>query len=47
MKKDKDAKKTPKQVADNAEVDRVVLKAVAAMPEPYRAMGSRLQDEKL
>jgi len=47
MKKDKEAKKTTKQVADNAEGKSAVLAAIAAMPEPYRAMGRRLQDEKL
>ena len=47
MKKDKEVKKTTEQVADDAEGESAVLAAIAAMPEPYRAMGKQLQDEKL
>jgi len=44
---DKKDKKTTKQAADDAEGESAVLAAIAAMPEPYRAMGKRLQDEEL
>lgn len=40
--KQKSAKSTPKQTADKADGEAAVLEKIAAMPEPYRAMGERL-----
>ncbi len=40
--KQKSAKSTPKRTADNADGEAAVLEKIAAMPEPYRAMGERL-----
>jgi uncharacterized protein YdhG (YjbR/CyaY superfamily) len=40
--KDDPMEKTSKKESDNADGESAVLEVIAAMPEPYRAMGERI-----